>query len=127
VAFHYCLVFGDCCYMRLPARVTGPEWARFGIGILSLVLPIEMVIAEGIRRLDSGRGHYAYKLHFGGKELEYQSVFVATKSATVRARFFLRLSDLLHLVYYRIWFLRLAPRMKRFNRPLWRKWIRCQV
>ena len=38
-------------------------------------------------------------------------------------------SDQLHLLYYRIWFLKLAPRVARFRgpRPLWRSWIRSQV
>jgi CelD/BcsL family acetyltransferase involved in cellulose biosynthesis len=127
IAFHYCLLFGDCCYMRLPARIVGREWDRFGIGILGLVLPIKFAIAEGIRRIDSGSGHYAYKLQFGGRELDYRSVLVASRNASLRARLFLRLSDLLHLVYYRILVLRIAPRMTRFTRPLWRTWIRCRI
>jgi CelD/BcsL family acetyltransferase involved in cellulose biosynthesis len=125
--FDYCFVFGGCCYMRLPARVIGPEWDRFGLGGLGLVLTIESAIAEHIRRIDLGTGQYPYKLQFGAKEFEYRSILIATKSTARRARLFLRLSDLLHLVYYRIWFLRLAPHIGLFRKPLWRTWIRSRL
>jgi len=33
-------------------------------------------------------------------------------------------ADLLHLAYYRVWYIRVAPRLRVLSRPLWRSWIR---
>jgi hypothetical protein len=35
-------------------------------------------------------------------------------------------ADLLHLAFYRLWFLRVAPRAKFLRTALWRSWIRRQ-
>ena len=41
-----------------------------------------------------------------------------------RARLAIVLSDILNLVYYRVWFSRIAPRFGIPLRPLWKRWIR---
>ena len=121
----YYFVFGGCCYWRLTARATEQDLSRFGLGIIGLVLKIQTVINEGVRKVEAGVGHYDYKLQFGGKEFETRSLVVSTRRAAFRTFVFLKLSNLLHLLYYRIWFLRIAPRC--LKRPLWRTWIRCRL
>ena len=129
VTTQYAFVFGDRCYWRLPARATERRWDRYGLGVLGLMQLIEAMIGEGVHRLEAGLGHYDYKVRFGGQELQSSSVLVVSNRhrSILRARLFLRLSDLLHLVYYRIWFLKLAPRLRFSQGPLWRIWIRSRL
>jgi CelD/BcsL family acetyltransferase involved in cellulose biosynthesis len=127
VAFQYAFIFGNKCYWRLPARAPDRKLDRFGLGILGLVHLIEAMIKECVRQIDGGIGHYDYKVRFGGEELEARSIVVVARRAVLRAHGFLKLSDLLHLVYYRIWFLRLAPRLKLMKWPLWRTWVRSRL
>jgi CelD/BcsL family acetyltransferase involved in cellulose biosynthesis len=129
VAWQYAFVFGDCCFWRLPARVAENELARFGLGRLGLIQLIEAMIAEGVHRIEAGVGRYDYKRQLGGQVLELRSVLVVKKHvwAVLRARLFLQLSDFLQLVYYRVWFVRLAPRLRLCRRPLWRTWIRSRL
>jgi hypothetical protein len=87
------------------------------------------MIKEGIRRIEAGVGHYDYKVQFGGEELEFRSFFVTANRpfAIFCAHLFLRLSDVLHFVYYRAWYLRVAPRLQLPGRSLWKIWIRFRV
>jgi CelD/BcsL family acetyltransferase involved in cellulose biosynthesis len=128
VALQYAFVFGDCCYWRLPARAVDDGLARFGLGRIGLMQLIEAMIGEGVCRIEAGRGHYEYKVQLGGEELEARSIVIGTRraGAALRSWLFFKLSDILHLVYYRIWRQRLAPRL-RLSRPLWRIWIRCHL
>jgi CelD/BcsL family acetyltransferase involved in cellulose biosynthesis len=129
VAMHYVYTFGRTCYSRLPARSTEKDMGRFSLGVLSLMHLLERMSWEGIRRIDSGPAHYAYKIEYGGCESPYFSVLVNSTrpSSSVRVRLFLALSDLIHLGYYRIWRSRIAPRMPLRRGPLWRTWIRSRM
>ena len=52
----------------------------------------------------------------------------ADQSRAARFQLGLTQADLIHLLYYRVWFLKLAPRLRQKlglkPRPLWRLWIR---
>jgi CelD/BcsL family acetyltransferase involved in cellulose biosynthesis len=113
----------------LPARSTEQDMGRFSLGVLSLMNLLEQMSREGIRRIDSGPAHYDYKIQYGGCESEYRSVLVHStrSSSSVRVRLFVGLSDLIHLVYYRIWRLRIAPRLLFRRGPLWQTWIRSRI
>jgi CelD/BcsL family acetyltransferase involved in cellulose biosynthesis len=129
ISSQYAFVFNGCCYWRLPARAIGSEWGRFSLGRLGLIQLIESMIGEGVTRMEAGMGHYDYKLHLGGQELSCKSsVVVSTRAGDARRmRLFLRMSDILHLLYYRIWFLRLADRWPSLRGPLWRTWVRARL
>jgi CelD/BcsL family acetyltransferase involved in cellulose biosynthesis len=129
VASQYAFTFGPNCYWRLPARSTEKEMGRFGLGVLGLMHLLEQMSFEGISRIDAGRGHYDYKVQYGGLESDYSSVLLRSNrpGSSFRVRLFVALSDLIHLVYYRIWRLRLAPRLPLPRRPLWQTWIRSRV
>jgi CelD/BcsL family acetyltransferase involved in cellulose biosynthesis len=133
ISSQYAFVFNACCYWRLPARATGEVWDRFSLGRLGLVQLIECMIGEGVTCIEAGMGHYDYKHQLGGEELLCKSAVVVAKRAgdARRVRLFLWMSDALHLLYYRIWFLRLAGRWPdRWlgrRRPLWRTWIRARL
>jgi CelD/BcsL family acetyltransferase involved in cellulose biosynthesis len=126
ICFYYSLVFGDTCYARLPARALGNQWEKFSLGRLGLIKMIESVIDEGIRHIEAGPGHYEYKLQLGAVETPLTSVLLASNRMDKHARTYLfsRAAELLHLLYYRIWFGRIAPRLLLPRRPLWKSWIR---
>jgi CelD/BcsL family acetyltransferase involved in cellulose biosynthesis len=129
VAHQYAFVFGDRCYSRLTAKAVQHELAKYGLGILSMVQLIEVMIRDGIRFIEAGMGHYDHKLALGGRALNTQSHMVLANrtSVFVRFRIFLLLSLALDLVYYRIWFRRLARYCSSLRRPLWRTWIRSRL
>ena len=131
VSYQYCLTFGDRLYWRLPARLIGEEWNRYGMGRLGLVKMIEAAISEGIRWIEGGPGHYEYKVQLGGQEVPLVSQVIVANSRKSRLcwKLFQKAADLLHLLYYRGWFLKLAPKLGEINgevqtSALWPIWIR---
>jgi Acetyltransferase (GNAT) domain len=129
LAVEQCFVLGDRCFWRLPARDPDPELRRFGLGRTSAAEMFRALIADGQTAVEAGPGHYDYKVRLNGEELPLRRVVVsgASASARVRTALLVRWADLLHLLYYRGWFLRLAPRLGRPRRPLWRAWIRSRI
>jgi CelD/BcsL family acetyltransferase involved in cellulose biosynthesis len=129
VSSQYAFVFGNRCCWRLPARGSSKDLSRFGLGRLGLMQLIEAMIAEGVQYIEAGLGHYDYKLQLGGVELQSRSFLLASTRMGNRTRIglFLALSDWTHFLYYRLWFLKLAPRISLLKRPLWRKWIRSRL
>ena len=126
VSSQFSFVFGRTNYWRLPARIRDPQWERFSLGALGLVKMVDASIAGGLTSIEAGRGHYAYKLHHGGKEWPMRTVQVTRNgaAAATRIRLFKAAARLLHLAYYKVLFLRLAPRCRPLRRPLWPVWIR---
>jgi CelD/BcsL family acetyltransferase involved in cellulose biosynthesis len=129
LAIEQCFVLGDRCYWRLPARDPDPELRKAGLGRTSAAELFRVIIEDGQTIVEAGPGHYEYKMRLGGEEHPLRRILIAGPSASSRWRtaLLLRWADLLHLVYYRGWFLKLAPRLKLKRRPLWRRWIRARV
>jgi CelD/BcsL family acetyltransferase involved in cellulose biosynthesis len=129
LSIEYSFVLGDRCYWRLPARDPGPELQKMRLGRVSLVEMFRVLIEDGHTMVEGGPGHYEYKLRLGAEEHPLRRVVISRRSALSRWRsaLLLRWADLLHLLYYRGWFLKLAPRLGRSGRPLWGWWIRSRV
>ncbi len=133
LATQFTLIGGQTCHWRLPARTLDPEADRLSIGKVGLVLMIERMIASGVRRIEAGRGEYGYKLSYGGVSVPVHQILVSrpTGPARLRLRLLLGWSDLMNLGYYRLWFRRIAPRLRQVTgmkpAPLWRSWIRTRV
>lgn len=128
VSAQYAFVFGRRCFWRLPARLPHHEFERFGLGILGLVHLIECMIDIQVKEIEAGVGHYDYKLHYGGKESAVSSFAVVTTrpKGALRGRAFLKLSQFIHLAYYRLWRLRVASYLP-IRGPLSRTWIRSRL
>jgi CelD/BcsL family acetyltransferase involved in cellulose biosynthesis len=129
LSMEFCFVLGERCFWRLPARDMAPELQKARLGRVSLAELFRVLIEDGQTSVEGGPGHYDYKLRLGAQELELRRVVVAARSRSSRLRtaLLLRWAELLQLVYYRGWFLKLAPRLKLSGRPLWGTWIRSRV
>ena len=129
LAMQYSFVLGDRCYWRLPARSPDPALEGLGLGRLGLVMMLGALMDEGVRTVEAGPAHYDYKSRHGGIELPLRRVVVSGRSLVARCkvRALLGCADLIHLVYYRMWYLRLAPRLGMSRYPLWRGWIRTRL
>ena len=128
VAYDYSFRLGDRLYWRLPARRTGEPWDRLGLGRVSLVERIEAAITAGIRHIEGGSGHYDYKVRLGATEYPLGSMLIAGGTVAIaKARLLCHWADLLHRLYYKAWFSRIAPRLPLRRRPLWQMWIRSHM
>jgi CelD/BcsL family acetyltransferase involved in cellulose biosynthesis len=129
LAIEHCFVLGERCFWRLPARDPDPALRKMGLGRTSAAELFRVLIEDGRTTVEAGPGHYDYKVRLGGEERPLRRVVISRGTASSRRRGALLLgwADLLHLVYYRGWFLKLAPRLGLRRRPLWRVWIRTRV
>lgn len=129
IVYRYLYRFGNQYHSILPARLCDPPWDKFGLGRLTHILTVEWAIAEGVRVIEAGRGHYSHKLKLGGRECPAVSAVFgrAGFGGRLKTRLFCRLSKLLTFFYYKLWFSRVAPRLPFRRAPLWRLWIRTQV
>jgi CelD/BcsL family acetyltransferase involved in cellulose biosynthesis len=129
LSYEYSFRLGDWLYWRLPARRAGQPWDNLGVGRVSLITLFQEAIAAGIQHIEGGPGHYDYKLRLAGTEYPLGSMLIVggTARAQAKTRLLNRWADLLHLLYYRIWFSRIAPHLPLPRRPLWRIWVRSHL
>jgi hypothetical protein len=123
---YWCLLFGDRCYWRLPARRVGDRWDQLALGRVGLVTMLREMIDRGICCVDGGPGHYDYKLSHGGTEHRLTSFLFVRESrgSRLKTRAFRSFADALHYVYYRAWRLKVAPAIGVRSGPLNQWWIR---
>jgi CelD/BcsL family acetyltransferase involved in cellulose biosynthesis len=129
LAIEQCFVLGNRCFWRLPGRDPDPELRKMGLGRTSAAELFRILIDDGQTLVEAGPGHYEYKVRLGCEELALRRIVISGRSLPSRLRgaLLLRWADFLHLAYYRVWFLKVAPRLKLSRRPLWRPWIRTRV
>lgn len=120
---------GTKAYWWLNARSMDPRFEKIGLGRVGLVERAGALIASGVRLVEAGAGEYEYKLSYGGELVPVHSIVLAPDrgSARRRARALLFWADVLNLFYYRIWFLKLRPRLGLPPRALWTSWIRTRL
>lgn len=129
LAIEYGFVLGQRCYSRLPARRDDPDLESVGLGRLSAAEKFRVLIDSGVRTVESGPGHYDHKLLLGAEEHPLRRLVVSPNSGLSRWRGELLIlwADLLNLVYYRVWFLKVRRKLRLPPRPLWRPWIRTRL
>ena len=130
VVNRYTYLFGDTLYSELPSRVVGAEWDRLGIGSSSMVKFIESAIHEKIRFIDSGLGSYEHKVQLGGEEIPIGVWRVAggRHASRIKARLFLWVSRFIGLVFHKLWYRRILPRLpKGVGRTQAMFWLRYEA
>jgi CelD/BcsL family acetyltransferase involved in cellulose biosynthesis len=129
IGFQYNYRFGRRVHWLLGSRDIDPKWDTFGSGRILHAETTERAIGEGFTGIDGLRGMYEYKLRLGGEVVDLQSITLIRRGVwpqlKVRlARLYARWLDLL---YYRIWFSRIAPKLPLPRRGLWKLWIRSRI
>lgn len=131
LATQFALVSGTTCHWRLPARSLDPEAERFGLGKIGLLMMIEQLIDQGVTKVEGGLGEYDYKRTWGGEDVPTRKFVIRYSLPHWKLRLLFTWADLLNLLYYRIWFQKLAPRLCRLtgakSGPLWQGWIRTRL
>ncbi len=123
IASEYCYRFGDRVHWILGAR-------RLEIpGRIGFCTLARKSVEAGATLIDAMRGVYEYK-HLLGARVTHQTSIIAVHrgvAARVRSATFRSAARLLDLMYYRVWYSRVAPRVPSLQRPLWRTWIRSRI
>ena len=133
LATEFSLMAGHTAHWRLPARRIDPEVDRLSAGKVVFILMFERLIKAGITRIEAGRGDYGYKVDYGGQTIPVHRLIVHrdTGAARLLLKAVLAWAGMLNYLYYRVWFLKLAPRLRQKTgskpRPLWRSWIRTRL
>ena len=126
LAYEYGYLFGDWYFWLLPARSVSQEWERLSIGQVSSLIQMRTEAENGAKRADLGMGFYEYKKSMGAFTEDLHQIEIGRRQwlSEMRVRLWFKISKLVHLLYYKIWFRRIAPRLNYFSSPLWSFWIR---
>jgi CelD/BcsL family acetyltransferase involved in cellulose biosynthesis len=127
IASEYAFAIGDRYFAELTSRAADPKWERFSLGPASTVTMLAQGIKEGIQRVDSGLGHYDYKVRLGATEHAAVAFRIVASSWWSRARFtfFSFVRRLVNVCYHKIWYRRVVPRLPSFvYRSQWNFWLR---
>jgi len=126
LGYKYGFVFGDTYCDFLDARSDRNELANVGLGRIIYSEMIKRAIQEKAKWIDSMRGKYKHKLEMGGELYPTRNLYVIPKKPTIvlRVRLFRFLAWLLNLLYYRVWYSRVAPKLPFKRGGLWNIWIR---
>ena len=109
----YTYALGDRLYAELPARAFGDPWDRFSLGCTSQIKLIESAIQGGVKRMDSGLGHYEYKFLTGGIETPVSVLYLrnAGSWSNLRVRLWGRFHGLLLLFLHKLWYRKIMPHL----------------
>ncbi|WP_417462991.1 GNAT family N-acetyltransferase [Kordiimonas sp.] len=133
LAAQFCFVHAGNCVALLTARDMSAEVRQLGIGFYAQMERIQTLIEEGVCRIDSGTGLYDHKLSLNAEMTSLHRILINRNDwlTLLRLRLVLRWADLLDLLYYRVWFIKLAPRWRRLTgakpKPLWQAWIKTRL
>jgi CelD/BcsL family acetyltransferase involved in cellulose biosynthesis len=117
--------FGSRVHALISGHHQEPPWHVFGLGRMLHCQLVERAIGWGVRVVDDGRGAFAHKQRLGGRLHGERSLGAVNRRPMSRVRFWmaLRIAYLVHVVYGRIWYDHLAPRIA-WHRPLRESYIR---
>jgi CelD/BcsL family acetyltransferase involved in cellulose biosynthesis len=130
LAAQFCFVQGPTCLALLTARDKEAEQNDRGIGYYAQFERIARIIPEGARRIDSGVGEYDHKASLGADMQPLSRIMLYRARMQRQVSSLRRWSGLVDLVYYRLWFLKLAPALRRFGlarAPLWQYWVKTRL
>lgn len=126
LGYEYAYKFGNKYYAFLNARTKNGNYENIGLGAIIFSEYAKVAIGEKVSLIDSMRGKYEHKLKLGGELFPIKTIYLLPKNISnkLRINIFFKVAGLLNLLYYRIWFLRLAHKLPFKRSPLWKIWIR---
>jgi CelD/BcsL family acetyltransferase involved in cellulose biosynthesis len=128
ITSHYCFRLAGKAACFLSGREESEAHQRWSLGRIGLLDVIRYFIWEKCTLMDALRGYYEYKLRYGGRLVKIRSVRIRKSGLRAGAAWALYglAAWVLHTAYYRVWFMRVAPRLGISGR-LWKTWIRSRL
>jgi CelD/BcsL family acetyltransferase involved in cellulose biosynthesis len=125
----YAYRFGNQYMEFLDSRTDNPKLARASVGRIIFCEQLKKALQENVKYIDSLRGRYEHKLRMGGELLPINNIYLYSirKRAKVKIWLFRKLAQILNICYYKIWYMRVAPKLPLKRRPLWKIWIRTHM
>lgn len=130
VLYDYIYAFGRSYFGELRARSLDRKWSKISLGSCALVFMLRHAVREGMTCLYVGVGHNEYEARLGAAERPAVTIMVSPKRwpARVRVAAFSLVYALVELLYFKIWYMRIQPRLpKFFRRPIWKFWSRISI
>ncbi len=129
LGYQYHYKFGKAYYGFLDSRIDLGIFKDIGPGRIAFCEIIKKAIGEGVQVIDAMRGTYEHKLKLGGKLFAIRGIYLIRKSISskIKCAILHKISYLIHLGYYKIWYCRIAPKLPIKFGPLWKYWIRTNL
>jgi len=129
LGYKYGYRFGDNYMEFLDARSQIEELARASVGRIIFCEQMKKAVQERAKYIDSLGTQYEHKLLMGGKMFPVNNIYIYSRKplSVIRVGIFRKLSWLLHICYYKIWFCRIAPKLPFKGLHLWKTWIRSHI
>ncbi len=126
LGYQYHYKFGNYFVHFLDAFSDDDSLRNISLGRVTFCEQIKKVLEERVGWIDSLRNKYEHKLRLGGKLFPVNSVYIYSDKlwSTMRMQMFSKLAWLIHILYYKIWFCRIAPKLPIERHALRRIWIR---
>jgi hypothetical protein len=129
LGYEYAYKFAHTYFHYLNARTSAKEFKRVAVGKVAFCEFVKKAIAENVNLINSMRGRYKYKMRMGGVLEPYHVALICRRGLIpyIRVRILVCFSWLLRICYYKIWFSRIAPKLRLRRKKLWNLWIRTNV
>ncbi len=120
---------GPRFYWHITGRSMRDDLKTLGVGSVAIIDCTKMLIESGVQVIEDGSGDHSYKDRLGSEMQGIRRlIFVRDAGASaIRSKILLLWMRVLQLVYYKIWYLEMAPRISRLTgrrqRPLLSAWI----
>ena len=129
LGYEYAYKFGAKYFAFLNARTEEQAYDEIGIGTINFSEQVKLAIGEKVDCIDAMQGKYEYKLRLGGELFATKKISIIRKGLinTFRVKMFFAVAFLLNIIYYKIWFNRIAPRLPFKRSPIRKFWIRTRL
>lgn len=126
LGFEYDYWFGGMCFEILSGRNMDEMLRGVSIGKINYWEKIKLLIDSNIQVLDSMRGIYEYKRKLGGRNCGIASIFLTRENilSVAKILLFRVVSSCIHILYYKIWFVRMRRYFSAKPQPLKSLWIK---
>jgi CelD/BcsL family acetyltransferase involved in cellulose biosynthesis len=115
IGYIYAQRFGGRLHLFQSVRAPDVHWDRFSPGRLLHCAAMRTAIDERLSQVDAMSGFYEYKRRLGADFLRLKCVTAVHRrwSSRIRVGVFRAITAMIHLVYFRMWFSKLAPFLRR--------------